>query len=160
WSSDVCSSDLDLVHRRAEQAPAEALQEGLLHAIGHEPHLVAVKRLQLRYHVAKPVGQPLIDGRLADPDISREEVAGGEPSAAPAAHLCLERLVDGIENRHETRHVFSLLGPERVEKALGPAGGVDAALDPVAGEELREAEAGREDRKSTRLNSSHVKISY
>src|SRR5258707_12304423 len=35
---------------------------------------------------------------------------------------------------------------------------VDAGLDPLAGQRLRDAE--REDRKSTRLNSSHANISY
>ena len=67
-----------------------------------------------------------------------------EPGAAARPHLVDEVRVDRRLQALQPLHVLRPLGAERVEQALVLAGGVDPALDAVPGDQVLEAEGGRD----------------
>src|SRR5690606_4376206 len=134
----------------------EALQRGLVALAGRLRHLGAADALgaaaaelqQAPRHRGRHPGQV---ARLVD-----EGVAAGVllPAAAVAAAAAA-----AVRDDPEVAHLRADAEPAPVELAVDD----DAAADPGAeGHQDEEvlAAPGAEDRKSTRLNSSHVKISY
>src|SRR5699024_11596774 len=86
--------------------------------------------------------------------------AGAVGRGVPVAHLCG---LDGAVGRevpaeHEVVDVLVLLPGARDPRGAGDDARIDQVADPGGG--LEPEALGAEDRKSTRLNSSHVSISY
>src|SRR5437870_10146026 len=87
---------------------------------------------------------------IAGPAVSHHGVRGGcHPLRVDLGH-------NGTAKRHGRRKRATLCDRVLLQGEVGPCGGVSGALQKKS---LSAAEE-REDRKSTRLNSSHVAISY
>src|SRR6266498_4289718 len=96
---------------------------------------------------ADPARQPVLHGRVAAD--RRERGRRHQPDAYPDGPLV------HVEGRLVDVEVIGRSRPARAEPAERPGDGLEVPGEVLPAEALR----GR-DRKSTRLNSSHVRISY
>src|SRR5690606_36821861 len=109
-------------------------------------------------------GDPAAVARVQG-DLRGIAVDGGEPSPGPGAVLLVEipprQLAGPLPARHPARHRFPHVSGDGAEAETGPGEQAHHAAA-FAGAGRYRAGGGHRvvDRKSTRLNSSHVKISY
>src|SRR5690606_41337002 len=91
-------------------------------------------------------------------------------AAAPFPYTTLfrsyEAQLDRVSSAQRTMTADSLVSARRIRQPITGNGDIETAFDGITYQKgaavlaMFEAFVGEEDRKSTRLNSSHVKISY